>query len=123
MKPFLHAKISAKKFGGVWEDYIEIHDFIDSSKACMPDIRHRALLHNAFGCFLVEKAFGTVRKNSDGKEYSTRDVAEEHIKEDLGFIPTVEQYLNNMTIQPWMSGTEKSNTHTTRRTISFGAED
>ena len=29
--------------------------------------------------------------------------------QDLGFIPTMEHYLNNMTIQPWMSGTEKKN--------------
>jgi hypothetical protein len=123
MKPYLHAKISVKKFGGVAEDYMDIHNFIDSSKACMPDIRHRAILHSAFGCFLVEQMYGVVRTNSDGKEYSPRDVAEEHIKEDLGFIPTVEQYLNNMTIQPWMSGTQKSNPSTNRKHIPFGAED
>jgi hypothetical protein len=122
MKPYLHAKISVKKFGGTADDYIDIHNFIDSSKACMPDIRHRAILHSAFGCFLVEQMYGVVRTNSDGKEYSPRDVAEEHIKEDLGFIPTMEHYLNNMTAQPWMSGTQKSNVTTTRK-ISFGAED
>ena len=122
MKPYLHAKISVKKFGGKAEDYMDIHNFIDSSKACMPDIRHRAILHSAFGCFLVEQMYGIVRTNSDGKEYSPRDVAEEHIKEDLGFIPTMEHYLNNMTIQPWMSGTMKSNATTTKR-ISFTDED
>jgi hypothetical protein len=123
MKPYLHAKISVKKFGGKAEDYIDIHNFIDSSKACMPDIRHRAILHSAFGCFLVEQMYGIVRTNSDGKEYSPRDVAEEHIKEDLGFIPTVEHYLNNMTIQPWMSGTMKSNPSTNKKKISFHDED
>ena len=51
MKPFLHAKIHAKKYGGVPEDYIDIDNFIDSSKATMPDVRHRAILHSAFGCF------------------------------------------------------------------------
>lgn len=124
MKPYLHAKISVKKFGGKAEDYIDIHNFIDSSKACMPDIRHRAILHSAFGCYLVEQMYGVTRVNSDGKEYSPRDVAEAHIIEDLGFIPTVEKYLNNMTIQPWMSGTEKKNTNTaTTRVIPFGADD
>jgi hypothetical protein len=39
--------------------------------------------------------------------YSPRDVAEDHIIQDLGFIPTPEQYLKNMTAQPWMSGTRK----------------
>jgi hypothetical protein len=122
MKPYIHAKLSVKRHGGVIEDYMDIHNFIDSSKACVPDIRHRAILHSSFGCFIVEQMFGAVRKNSDGKEYSPRDEAEAHIKEDLGFIPTMEHYLNNMTIQPWMSGTMKSNATKTTK-ISFGAED
>lgn len=107
MKPLLHANLSVKKYGGTVEDYLDIHNFIDSSKACMPDIRHRAILHSAFGCYLVEQVFGVYRTNRDGKRYSTRDIAEEHVIQDVGFIPTVEQYLNNMTIQPWMSGTER----------------
>lgn len=108
MKPYLHGKIHAKKYGGVAEDYADIDDFIDSTKQAVPDVRHRAILHSAFGCFLVEKVFGRVRKNSSGKEYSPRDVAEDHILQDLGFIPTLEHYLKNMAIQPWMSGTAKS---------------
>lgn len=109
MKPFLHSKIHVKKYGGVPEDYADIDDFIDSTKQAVPDVRHRAVLHSAFGCFLVEKVFGRTRINSAGKEYSPRDVAEDHIQQDLGFIPTLENYLNNMQIQPWMSGTEKKN--------------
>ena len=42
-KPYVHAVSSAKKFGGIWEDYIDIHEFLDSSKAVMSDLRHRAL--------------------------------------------------------------------------------
>lgn len=104
MKPYIHAKISAKKFGGIPEDYIEIHDFIDSSKQCLADVRHRALLHSTFGCFMVEKVFGHTLINSDGKEISPRDVAENHIQEDLGTIPTVERWLKNLPIEPWMGG-------------------
>lgn len=110
MKPYLHSKVHAKKYGGKPEDYADIDDFIDSSKAAFPDVRHRAILHSSFGCFIVEQIFGRTRINSDGKEYSPRDIAEDHILQDLGFIPTVEKYLNNMTIQEWMSGTEKKNT-------------
>lgn len=109
MKPFLHSKIHVKKYGGVPEDYADIDDFIDSTKQAVADVRHRAILHSAFGCFLVEKVFGRTRINSAGKEYSPRDVAEDHIQQDLGFIPTMEHYLKNMQIQPWMSGTEKKN--------------
>ena len=109
MKPYLHSKIHVKKYGGKPEDYADIDDFIDSSKSAVADVRHRAILHSSFGCFIVERVFGRTRTNSDGKEYSPRDVAEDHIQQDLGFIPTMEQYLNNMTTQTWMSGTMKSN--------------
>ncbi len=117
MKPYIHAKIHVKKYGGVAEDYLDIDDFIDSSKQAVADVRHRAILHSAFGCFIVEKVFGRTRINSDGKEYSPRDVAEDHIMQDLGFIPTMEQYLNNMQIQEWMSGTEKRKNKATTRFI------
>lgn len=119
MKPYLHGRIHAKKYGGVPADYAEIDDFIDSTKQSVPDVRHRAILHSSFGCFMVEKLFGRVRQNSEGREYSPRDIAEDHIIQDLGFIPTMEQYLNNMTIQPWMSGTEKRNTGDKRKVIKL----
>lgn len=104
MKPFLHAKSSARKFGGKPEDYLPIHDFIDSSKAHIADHRHRTIFHHSFGCFIVEKVFGTVAKNSEDKEYSPRDVAEQHIVEDLGRIPSVQDYLVHMELQQWMGG-------------------
>jgi hypothetical protein len=114
MKPFLHSKIHVKKYGGKTSDYADIDDFIDSSKAAVADVRHRAILHSAFGCFVVEQVFGRTRLNSDGKEYSPRDICEDHILQDLGFIPTMEKYLNNMQVQPWMSGTEKRNKKTVK---------
>ena len=73
MKPYLHSKIHAKKYGGKPEDYSDIDDFLDSSKAAVPDVRHRAILHSAFGCFVVEQMFGRTRVNSAGKEYSPRE--------------------------------------------------
>lgn len=115
MKPYIHAKSSAKRYGGVPEDYLPIHDFMDSSKAHIADVRHRALFHSTFGCFIVEKVFGTVLTNSDGKEYSVRDVAEDHILEDLGRIPTVFEYFEGMPIQQWMGGQSKS----IRRVMEF----
>ena len=108
MKPFIHSKNSVTKWGGNKEDYQAIHDFIDSSKACHPDVRHRAILHSSFGCFLVEKIFGITIKNSDGKDVSVRDIAEAHIIEDLGFIPRVDHWLKNMPIQDWMYGSVRA---------------
>ena len=107
MKPFRHCRNSAKRFGGVPEDYQDIHDFLDQSKSTHVDMRHRALLHHTLGCFLVEQVFGAVRKNSAGRSYSPRDVAEQHILEDLGTIPAPSDYLRNMTLQNWMGGPAK----------------
>ena len=104
MKPFLHAKISAKKYGGVMEDYLPIHDFIDSSKSSYANPQHRAILHSTFGIFLTEKVFGVIITNSDGKEVSTRDLAEEHVYQDLGFIPTIKDWLKDLPIEDWMLG-------------------
>lgn len=107
MKPIIHVRNSVKKWGGKPEDYQEIHDFIDSSKACHPDVRHRALLHSAFGCFLVEKIFGHTIKISNGREISTRDIAEQHVLEDLGFIPRVDQWLKHIPFEEWMFGNSR----------------
>ena len=104
MKPRLHAKSSVKKFGGKPEDYQKIHDFLDSSKAHFPDMRHRALLHSSFGIYIAEQVFGLYFINSDGHEVSVRDVAEKHIIEDMGRIPTVQDYLEGMPLYNWLGG-------------------
>ena len=62
-----------------------------------------------FGCFIVEQVFGRTRTNSAGRIYSPRDVAEDHIMQDLGIVPSAEMYLKNMRIEPWMSGSIKHN--------------
>ena len=108
MKPLIHAKSSVRKYGGAIEDYLPIHNWMDSTKSAYADLRHRAILHSAFGIYLAEQVFGVYIKNAQGKDVSVRDVAEDHVIEDLGFIPSMENYLQNMTIQPWMSGTMRS---------------
>lgn len=107
MKPLNHARNSVKKYKGSLEDYLEIHNFIDSSKQTMPDVRHRAILHSAFGIFIVEKVFGVYITNSDGTQISVRDIAEDHVVEDLGYIPTVEDYLKNLPKADWMGGARR----------------
>lgn len=107
MKPLIHAKISVKKYGGKIDDYIEIHNFFDTSKSSLADVRHRAILHSSFGIFILEKIFGTYITNSDGKEVSVRDIGEDHVLQDLGTIPTVEKWLRKLPIEPWMSGSIK----------------
>lgn len=105
-KPIFHAMSSARKFGGKQEDYIEIHNLMDSSKGAIADNRHRALTHNSwFLSVILEKIFGVALVNSDNKIVAVREIAEQHILEDFGmkFIPTAQDYLEEMEIKEWMN--------------------
>ena len=104
-KPYIHAVSSARRFGGIPEDYIEIHNLMDSSKGAIADNRHRALTHTSwFLSVVLEKVFGVVITNSQGRKVSVRDVGEQHILEDFGgrFIPTAQDYLEHMNFEDWM---------------------
>lgn len=103
--PFHHAERSARLFGGEPDDYVEIHSWFDESKAHLPDVRHRALRHHSEGIFLCEKLFGVTVTNSDGKRIPVRLLGEQHVKDDLGFVPTVKDWLTNLTLEPWMRRT------------------
>lgn len=104
MKPFKHALGSVQRHGGVPADYQAIHDLLDLPKSAHADIRHRAILHNSLGPYICERVFGTTITNSDGKVVSVRDIAEEHIIEDMGQIPSVSAYLDGMPHYPWLAG-------------------
>lgn len=106
-KPTVHAKSSARKYGGKWEDYIAIHDLMDSSKGAFADNRHRFLTHNAWFIQpngVLETVFGKILVNSDGREVDVRTIGEQHIMEDFGFIPTVQDWGESVPIQGWMNG-------------------
>lgn len=96
MKPHIHARNSARKFGGKPDDYQRIHDWFDQTKAHVPDMRHRAILHNSFGIYLCEQQFGTLITNSSGAQVSVRDIGEQHVLDDLGTIPTLDDCLEGM---------------------------
>lgn len=102
--PLKHAESSAKRFGGKPEDYLPIHDWFDETKAFLADFRHRALRHHAEGIFLCEQIFGVSITNSDGKEIPVRYIGEQHVKEDLGRIPTAQDWLTHIKLERWMYG-------------------
>ena len=102
MHPYHHSLSSAKTFGGKWEDYIHIHNWFDESKAYLGDFRHRALRHHTLGIFEAEHLFGILTKNSDDKHIPTRQIAEQHVTEDCGFLPTVSDWLSRIAPLPWM---------------------
>lgn len=130
--PLTHAQSSARRYGGVPEDYLPIHDLMDSSKAAFPDNRHRALTHNSWFFFIVERIFGheieltcdkcagtgfdagrgvgcsaCMDEPTPGKRGTakTRYICEQHVLEDFGgkYIPTPADYIEGMEFQPWMN--------------------
>lgn len=105
--PYHHAVSSARKFGGVPSDYTKYHDWIDGSKAHVADFRHRALRHHTEGIFMLEQIFGSTMTNSDGRVVPVRYIGEQHVKEDLGRIPTVADWLLKIEPERWMLGRGK----------------
>lgn len=99
-----HAKSSARRFGGVPEDYLEIHHWFDCTKEFEPTFRHRALRHHTHGIFMAEKEFGISITNSSGKVIPVRVIGEHHVMEDFsGYIPTVHDWLKNIPAEKWMN--------------------
>lgn len=110
MKPYLHAKNSAKKYGGTPADYQAIHDQMDQSKMSHASVKHRIIFHSAFGVYLVERIFGTFIVNSDGAKVQTRDIAEDHVLEDLCTIPSLDDWLDGLPVEKWMGGPTRKHT-------------
>ena len=96
MKPLQHAQISAKTFGGVWTDYIKLHNFLDSSKAACAHFKHRFLLHHAEGIELAVRLFGEEITNSEGQKVPTRRILTDHLIEDIGKIVSVEDWARDL---------------------------
>ena len=112
MNSWFHAQSAARKWGGDPELYLPIEEFIDSSKKIIGDARHRSVYHHTEGCWLVQKIFGNClvwpKGNGQGMNYvPTRLIAERHIIEDLGWLPSPADYIRDMPLAAWMSGSQK----------------
>ena len=90
-----HAQSSARRWGGTAEDYLAVHKWFDATKTSMPDYRHRALRHHA-------EVFGDLLTLGDGRKVPVRWIAEQHVKEDLGRIPTAADWLRCLQGESWM---------------------
>ena len=101
------------KFGGVPEDYMHIHNWMDETKAWLGSQMHRMFRHHSEGIFECEKKFGTEFTNSDGKTVYTRYVAEQHVREDCNnYIPSAKEWidiLNSKKMPVWALKTMKIN--------------
>jgi hypothetical protein len=105
--PYHHSLSSMKKWGGSVEDYIAIHEWFDASKMIVADFRHRALRHHAEGIFMSATVFGATITLSTGRIIPTRWIGEQHVREDLGFIPSFADWIKAIRPEPWMGRATK----------------
>lgn len=96
MKPLQHAQISRKKHGGKWQDYIEVHSFLDSTKAACAHFKHRFFLHHVEGIELGVKIFGQNLVRSEVKAVEIRQLLTEHLIENVGSVVSVEDWAQDL---------------------------
>lgn len=97
-----HALSSVRKWGGTPEDYLPLHQWFDMSKEHVADFRHRMLRHHSQGIFDLERLFGPTISISTGRAVPVRLIGEQHILEDLGFIPSIADWTRTISPKPWM---------------------
>jgi len=104
MTPYKHAESSARKWGGKPLDYIALHDWLDETKQFTGNWTHRALRHHSAGIQWAIERFGHSIQNSSGQLIPTKTLAEEHVTEDCGFVPTPQDWLLCLKEKPksWM---------------------
>ena len=104
--PHIHSKSSVKRWGGRVEDYLPLHQFLDSPKATMNNNTSRMLTHNTWFIYeVMPRVFGYNIVNSDGRSVDVVDIAMLHVAEDyrFKFVPTPQDFLKHMQLQPWMN--------------------
>ena len=102
MNPVVHSQLSVKKRGGVIEDYLPIHSFLDCTKELCSDNRHR-IFHTHWGISrVIIPIFGHTIINRDGKSINVKDLCEQdHILPDYRnrFIPTLADFIHALQIE------------------------
>lgn len=97
--PLYHSRASAHRYGGQARDYLELHTFLDQTKALVADCRHRLILHNMWGIRIVVARFGPTFAG-----VATETLATDHIVEDLGRVPTLAEALPTQPSAWWSGG-------------------
>lgn len=101
-KPYHHAVSSQRQWGGEINDYLPIHEWFDETKELVGDFRHRALRHHTTGVQQAREIFGVSIRNSAGRDVPVRAIAEQHLMEDFGRLPTLADWLRCIKPAPWM---------------------
>jgi hypothetical protein len=101
MKPIRHARIAAKRHGGTWSDYVQIHTFFDETKSAYAGHGHRMFLHNPFGIECAAAIYGEILVNTDGGAVSITELGRDHCIEDVGEIVTIADWLTRLPAKTW----------------------
>ena len=98
-----HSVSSVNAFGGAPEDYHELHRWMDRGRAGTDKLLHRMLAHHTQGIQDAIALFGDTITNSNGRQVPTSLLASRHIVEDLGFVPTLDHYIELLHCPRWAS--------------------
>lgn len=102
-----HAQSSVRKFGGSVEDFLPIHEWFDATKELVGDFRHRAMRHHMTGVMECIRIFGPTITLSTGRVIPTQLIGEQHLMEDFGCLPTVQDWLRNIKPEKWMTNAKQ----------------
>lgn len=56
---------------------------------------------------MLETLFGTTLMNNDGRAIPVRLIGEQHVREDLGRIPTFADWARTIRPEPWMGRSQR----------------
>ncbi len=101
--PYHHSLSSMRKWGGEVSDYLPLHTWFDLMSKAIAGISGTArcgITPRVF--FMLETVFGPTLTLSSGKVIPTRWVGEQHVQEDLGFIPSFADWMRAIRPLPWM---------------------
>ena len=98
-----HCVSSANAFGGEPDDYAELHRWMDRSRDSTNSIMHRMLSHHTQGIRDCIEHFGHTIDICRAPAVPTSLLAEQHVREDLGFIPNLDHYIELLTCPRWAS--------------------
>jgi hypothetical protein len=118
-----HALSSSRRWGGEPAEYLAVHLWFDESKRITCDFRHRALRHHAEGIALCVQIFGPVITTSLGREVPTRWIAEQHVREDFGHIPSFVDWVRAIKAEPWMGRVAMKSDDLTATTLEMSVSE
>lgn len=101
MKPLQHARITAHQYGGQWQDWIALHDWIDRSKMIFPSMQHRMFLHSDFGEWLTLQIHGESITAANGTAVATCELFHDHQVEDVGRVVPLAEWLREIDAEYW----------------------